>query len=47
MNPLDGGNGWRNGNGGPPWGWRAYVLAGAAAAAVEAAGEKKWKERGF
>lgn len=28
-------------------GWRAYVLAGAAAAAVEAAGEEKWKECGF
>lgn len=28
-----------------PWGRGAYVLA--AAAAAEAAGEEKWKERGF
>ena len=44
MSPPDGGSGWRTGSGGPPWGWRAYVLAGAAA---EAAGETKWKEYGF
>lgn len=45
----DGGSGWRTGSGGPPRGWRAYVLAGAgaAAAAAEAAGEERWKERGF
>lgn len=28
-------------------GGRAYVLAGAAAAADEAAGEERWKECGF
>lgn len=41
-----GGSGWRTGGGGPPCGWRAYVLAGAgaAAAAAEAAGEERWKE---
>ena len=44
MSPPDGGSGWRTGSGGPPWGWITYVLAGAAAAAAEAAGEKKWKE---